>query len=174
MQDRSFSYNSIKMKKITLSEYNSTPKDYRGIWTVERRDLPDWAEMREKYMGKRTLMVYDNGTKLLVKGLGLEIVDDSSWKKPEEVRKEIGGRYLEYYTKKGHDPHYADCMIRWNDTLETTGARIALTMDTGTEKDDEIFFYCDSLNDLKSLADKGGEGFVIAGCIGFGAYEELL
>jgi len=47
-------------------------------------------------------------------------------------------------------------------------------MDTGTEKDDEIFFYCDSLNDLKSLADKGGEGFVIAGCIGFGAYEELL
>ena len=125
------------MKKITLSEYNSTPKDYRGIWTVERRDLPDWAEMREKYMGKRTLMVYDNGTKLLVEGLGLEIVDDSSWKKPEEVRKEIGGRYLEYYTKKGHDPHYADCMIRWNDTLETTGARIALTMDTGTEKDDE-------------------------------------
>lgn len=68
------------MKKITLSEYNSTPKDYRGIWTVERRDLPDWAEMREKYMGKRTLMVYDNGTKLLVEGLGLEIVDDSSWK----------------------------------------------------------------------------------------------
>ena len=65
-------------------------------------------------------------------------------------------------------------MIRWNDTLETTGARIALTMDTGTEKDDEIFFYCDSLNDLKSLADKGGEGFVIAGCIGFGAYKELL
>lgn len=35
------------MRKITLSEYNSIPKDYRGIWTVERWDLPNWAEIRE-------------------------------------------------------------------------------------------------------------------------------
>lgn len=64
------------MKKITLSEYNSTPEAYRGIWTVERWDLPNWGEMRAKHMGKRTLMVYDNGTKLLVEGLGFEIVSD--------------------------------------------------------------------------------------------------
>ena len=30
-----------------------------------------------------------------------------------------------------------------------------LAMDADTEKDDEIFFYCDSLNDMKSMADKG-------------------
>ena len=162
------------MKRMTLSEYLAVPENYRGVWTTERWDIPDWENLRKSHMGKRTLMVYDKGTCLLVEGLSLEIVDDSSWKKPEEVRKEIGGRYLEYYTKKGHDPHYADCMIRWNDTLETTGARIALTMDTGTEKDDEIFFYCDSLENLKSLADKGKEDFIIAGCIGFGIYEELL
>ena len=53
------------MRKITLSEYNSIPKDYRGIWTVERWDLPNWAEIREKHMGKRTMMVYDKGTCLL-------------------------------------------------------------------------------------------------------------
>lgn len=41
-------------------------------------------------------------------------------------------------------------------------------------KDDEIFFYCDSLNDMKSMADKGREDFTIAECIGFGTYEELL
>ena len=69
------------MRKITLSEYNSIPKDYRGIWTVERWDLPNWAEIREKHMGKRTMMVYDKGTCLLVEGLGFEIVDDSIWKK---------------------------------------------------------------------------------------------
>ena len=62
------------MRKITLSEYNSIPKDYRGIWTVERWDLPNWAEIREKHMGKRTMMVYDKGTCLLVEGLGFEIV----------------------------------------------------------------------------------------------------
>ena len=68
----------------------------------------------------------------------------------------------------------ADCVIRWRDTLETEEARIALAMDSDTEKDDEIFFYCDSLDDLKSLADKGGEDFTVAGCLGFGIYEELL
>ena len=51
---------------------------------------------------------------------------------------------------------------------------IALSMDSNTEKDDEIFFYCDSLEDLKSLADKGMEDFTITGCFCFGIYEDLL
>lgn len=101
------------MKKITLSEYNSISEAYRGVWTTERWDIPDWAEMRKKHIGKRTMMVYDNGTCLLVEGLGFEIVDDSSWKKPDEVRKEIGSHYLKFYTEKGCEPHYADCVIRW-------------------------------------------------------------
>lgn len=162
------------MRKITLSEYNSIPETWRGIWTTERWDLPDWAGMRERHMGKRTLMVNDNGTCLLVEGLGFEIVDDSSWKKPEEIKKEIRERYLEYRAGKGHEPHFLDCVIRWNDTLETQEARIALGMEPDTEKDDEIFFYCDSIDGLQSLADKGGEDFVLAGCYGFGEYEELL
>lgn len=32
----------------------------------------------------------------------------------------------------------------------------------------------DTLDSLLSLADKSGEDFVIAGCFGFGEYEELL
>ena len=131
------------MKKIILSEYNAIPENYRGIWTVERWDLPDWAEIREKHIGKRTMMVNDNGTCLLVEGIGFEIVDDSTWKKPDEVRQEIE-------------------------------VRIALAMESDTEKDDEIFFYCNSLEDLKSLTDKDGEDFTVAGCLDFGIYEELL
>ena len=84
------------MRKITLSEYNAIPEDYRGIWTVERWDLPDWADLREKHIGKRTMMAYDNGTCLLVEGMGFEIVDDSSWKKTDEVRQEIGCHYLKF------------------------------------------------------------------------------
>lgn len=162
------------MRKIALSEYNSIPKDYCGIWTVERWDLPDWEKMRTKHMGKRTMMVYDKGTCLLVEGIGFEIVDDSSWKKPDEVKKEIGAQNLKFYTEQGREPHYADCIIRWSDTLETVEVRIALSMDSNTEKDDEIFFYCNSLEELKSLADKGMEDFTIAGCLGFGIYEDLL
>ena len=96
------------MRKITLSEYNAIPEDYRVIWTVERWDLPNWTELREKHIGKRTMMVYDKGTCLLVEGMDFEIVDDSSWKKPDEVRQEIGGLYLKFYSRKGHEPHYAD------------------------------------------------------------------
>ena len=162
------------MRKVTLSEYNSIPDDYRGIWTVERWDLPNWAEIREQYMGKRTMMVYDKGTCLLVEGLGFEIVDDSAWKKPDEVKKEISEHYLNFYSKQVIEPHYADCIIRWYDTLETEEARIALAMDSNNEKDDEIFFYCDSINDLKSLTNKGKEDSTIAGCLGFGRYAELL
>ena len=125
-------------------------------------------------MGKRTLMVYDKGTCLLVEGLSLEIVDDSSWKKPEEIKKEIREKYQEYRNEKEHEPHFLECVIRWNDTLETLETRIALDMDSDTEMDDEIFFYCDTLDSLLSLADRSGEDFVIAGCFGFGEYEELL
>lgn len=47
-------------------------------------------------------------------------------------------------------------------------------MDSDTEMDDEIFFYCDTLDSLLSLADKSGEDFVIAGCFGFGEYKKLF
>ena len=134
------------MKKIILSEYNAIPENYRGIWTVERWDLPDWAEIREKHIGKRTMMVNDNGT----------------------------CHFLKFYCEQGREPHYADCVIRWCDTLETVEVRIALAMESDTEKDDEIFFYCNSLEDLKSLTDKDGEDFTVAGCLDFGIYEELL
>ena len=89
-------------------------------------------------------------------------------------RKEIREKYQEYRNEKEHEPHFLECVIRWNDTLETLETRIALDMDSDTEMDDEIFFYCDTLDSLLSLADKSGEDFVIAGCFGFGEYEELL
>ena len=146
------------MKRMTQSEYLAVPENYRGVWTTERWDIPDWENLRKKYMGKRTLMVYDKGTCLLVEGLSLEIVDDNSWKKPEEIKKEIREKYQEYRTEKGHEPHFLECAIRWNDTLETLETRIALDFDT--EMDDEIFFYCDTLDSLLSLADKSGEDFL--------------
>lgn len=89
-------------------------------------------------------------------------------------KKEIREKYQEYRTEKGHEPYFLEYVIRWNDTLETLEARIVLNMDSDTEMDDEVFFYCDTLDSLLSLADKSGEDFFIAGCFGFGLYEELL
>ena len=163
------------MLRMTLSEYLRKPKDYRGVWTTERWDLPDWEKEREKYMGKRTLMTnICTGTCLLIEGMSLEIIDDSDWKKPDAVRKEISRQCLKFFTERGIEPHYAECLIRWKDNNETVEVRIAIGMDSDTEKDDEIFFYCDTLEDMKSLAEIGGKDFCIADCYGFGVYEDLL
>lgn len=126
------------------------------------------GDQKKKPHGETYPDGYDKGTCLLVEGLSLEIVDDSSWKKPEEIKKEIREKYQKYRTEKGHEPHFLECVIRWNDTLETLETRIALNMDSDTEMDDEIFFYCDTLDSLLSLSDKSGEDFIIAGCFGFG------
>ena len=111
------------MKRMTQSEYLAVPENYRGVWTTERWDIPDWENLRKKYMGKRTLMVYDKGTCLLVEGLSLEIVDDSSWKKPEEIKKEIREKYQEYRTEKGHEPHFLECGRRWRQESPWTSIR---------------------------------------------------
>lgn len=65
------------MKQITLKEYNAKHKDYRGIWKMERYDQPNWEQVRHLYMGKRTMLDYDNGgTVLLVEGLNFEIIEE--------------------------------------------------------------------------------------------------
>ncbi len=72
------------MLRITLSEYNALHEDFRGVWDVERDDLPIWPEIRDKYMGKRTMLHYDDGaTVLLVEGRDFEIVGDDSLTRPE-------------------------------------------------------------------------------------------
>ena len=83
------------------------PKDYRGVWTNERWDIPNWADIREKHLGKRTLMTNINGgTCLVVEGMGLEIIDDSDWKKPDAVRKEISRQCLKFFTERGKGMPY--------------------------------------------------------------------
>lgn len=51
---------------------------------------------------------------------------------------------------------------------------LRIIMDSDTKMDDEIFYYCNGIDDLKSLADKSMEDFTIAECLGFGIYEEVL
>ena len=163
------------MIRMTLSEYLRKPKDYRGEWTTERWDIPNWTEEREKYMGKRTLMTnIDGATCLVVEGMSLEIIDDSTWKKPDEVRREISRQCLKFFSDRSIEPHYADCLIRYKDNYDTAEVRIAVGMASDTEKDDDIFFYCDTLEDMKSLAESGCEDFCIADCYGFGVYEDLV
>lgn len=63
------------MKTITQEQWNKTPSDYKGVWTTERTDWPDWEKVRHQYLGKRTLMSHSEGASvLLIEGLSFEIV----------------------------------------------------------------------------------------------------
>lgn len=58
---------------VTASAYNAAPSDFRNVWSVERYDIPNWREIREQYMGKRTLI---NGDGLHIEGQTLVILED--------------------------------------------------------------------------------------------------
>lgn len=60
------------MREIKKAEYEKIHPDFRGIWTTERDDLPDWQSIRHQYVGKRTLM--SDGS-LLIEGLHFQIID---------------------------------------------------------------------------------------------------
>jgi|GEM_PF-2216175 len=56
---------------MTEAEYLAVPDDCRGIWSSERTDWLNWDQVRDQYMGKRTLM--RNGG-LEVEGFSFRIV----------------------------------------------------------------------------------------------------
>lgn len=56
------------MKTITKEEYNNIHQDYKGIWNSDHIHGTN-------NNGKKTLMHYDNGTCLLIEGVGFEIVE---------------------------------------------------------------------------------------------------
>lgn len=60
------------LEKITQAEWDAIHPDYKSVWTTDRTDWPNWAEVREQYMGKRTLM---RGGSLGVEGISFEIVE---------------------------------------------------------------------------------------------------
>ena len=47
--------------------------DFRGVWSTERYDIPGWEAMRDRHMGKRTLM---RNNALYIESMGLTIVPD--------------------------------------------------------------------------------------------------
>lgn len=68
------------MYKITISEYNMIPSDYKSIIDTDGTRNDDL-----KLNGKRTLLKWDSqaGTVLLIEGLSLEIIEDESLKAGE-------------------------------------------------------------------------------------------
>ena len=63
------------MKLITQENWDKTPSDYKGVWTTERTDWPEWERVKDSFMGKKTLLTASpKGTALMVEGIHFQIV----------------------------------------------------------------------------------------------------
>ena len=62
------------MIHLTKKEYDAKHKDYRGIWDSDNCQNPP-----TNYNGRRCMLHYDNGTVLLVEGIGFKITDDEKY-----------------------------------------------------------------------------------------------
>lgn len=89
-----------------------------------------------------------------------------------EIQKEMEYRFQKFVEECGHEPDYANCHIVWKDADDHYDVRIQLSADSNPEVDDDMFFYCNSLEGLKSLTEPGNEDFVITECHGFGSLTE--
>lgn len=71
-------------------------------------------------------------------------------------------KYNQFLQQHHKEPLYAEAEICWLDTGETSSSCIfKLSSDYDEKEDEQIFFYVDSLEDLQSLTQPGGEDFII-------------
>ncbi len=84
----------------------------------------------------------------------------------DEVKKDIDKLHDEYYAEHGTEPTYARCEIVWKDEsfVAPYPVTIKLSTDVDDATDDKIFFYCNGIEELKSLAEFDGEDFVLTDC----------
>ena len=86
------------------------------------------------------------------------------------VVKKIKSLYNDYINENGFVPHYCDCEVQF-DGCEPQRDIIAIGVNFNEKYDDEILFYCESLNDLIGLAENSLEEFIITEIYEF--FDEL-
>ena len=82
----------------------------------------------------------------------------------DAVKIPIEHQYKEYLKEHKREPLYASCDIVWTDAEKPCSPEnviIKLSSEIIESEDDRIFFYCNGIEELKSLADFTGEDFTI-------------
>ena len=87
--------------------------------------------------------------------------------KMSALQQKIENSFVEFCKEHGHEPRYANCEIEWQDDHDTCDVVFKLSCDVVECEDDKIFYYCNSHNDLKSLAGDGMEDFIITDIYSF-------
>lgn len=84
------------------------------------------------------------------------------------MMKSIDALWNKYIAENGVEPKFAECQIQYLDTPnERQDVTIKMSEDDDKNGDDNVFFYCSSLNDFKSLTDRGSVDFKVTDIYSF-------
>ena len=115
----------------------------------------------------RVLLIGNGVSEAEVYAEELAIIDPPSGEGQALVQKEMENGFKMFIRNNGCQPDYAVCAIVWNDGSIYPEVNIRLSQTVNPATDDNIFFYCDGLKELKSLVFPGGEDFCIADILYF-------
>lgn len=75
-------------------------------------------------------------------------------------QQKIENLFRAYMNEHNEEPLYASCCIKYLDNSPQCDVMIKLNVELDV-KDDLLFYYCNSLNDLKSLCEFGAGDFIL-------------
>jgi len=75
---------------------------------------------------------------------------------------DIDNLFAEYVSENNEEPRYADCLVTFTDDRNyEEGATIKLSSGADYPEDTHTFYFCNGIESLKSLCEKGVEPFII-------------
>lgn len=95
-----------------------------------------------------------------------------------KLQQEIKNKYDEYVAENGKKPLFTDVAVRFDgqDLVEDVAIKLVPSTEdeqNGEGDDNEIFFYCNGIDDLLNLCDiNNGEEFMVVDFFGY-FYDEL-
>lgn len=89
------------------------------------------------------------------------------------IKAEINKAYVDYIHEQGYTPNAAYVKVHWkSDQEESDYTEIIAIVGVDAIHDDDILFYCNSLQGLIGLTNEGsGEDFIVTRFIGFDNIE---
>lgn len=83
------------------------------------------------------------------------------------VKKDIDSMFSRFVERHGREPEYSECQIVWKDTGDDQRVTIKLSLSIDDDDNDNVFYYCNGIELLKSLAEYGAGEFIVTDCWSF-------
>lgn len=91
----------------------------------------------------------------------------------DRVKKDIDSMFFEFVKKNGEEPEYVECQIVWKDTGDDQRTTIKLSLSINDDDNDNVFYYCNGIESLKSLVEYGVGEFIVIDCWSFFSIDNL-